>query len=116
MTSGPAVGDTKLRPRRAPPFSALSLSLSLSLRYSQRLADDLRGRIRRQVNIIYGLLRQSLRESRQGFLPTSAVAHVPFDHDTWILDPTRPRLIDMLTPREILWMRKEPPATRVMMD
>ena len=50
-----------------------------------------------------------------GFLPTSAVAHVPFDHDTWILDPTRPRLIDMLTPREILWMRKEPPATRVMM-
>ena len=40
---------------------------------------------------------------------------MPFDQDTWILDPTRPRLIDMLTPREILWMRKEKPATRVMM-
>ena len=75
-----------------------------------------------QVNVLYGLLRQSLREKRNGFLPTAPIAQLDngllpdrgFTSDTFFLDPVRPRLIDLLTPREILRLRHFPASTRVM--
>lgn len=44
--------------------------------------------------------RQSVRESREGFCPNSDMADVAFDPHTFALDPTRPRLCDMITEEE----------------
>lgn len=54
----------------------------------------------RRTNLLVALIRQGVRESKIGYMPGSQVSHVPFDRDTFMLDPVVPRLRDMLTPEE----------------
>jgi hypothetical protein len=44
--------------------------------------------------------RQNVRESKMGFCPSSRVGGQSFGRDTFHLDPTRPRLHDLLTIEE----------------
>ena len=76
---------------------------------------ELRERVRRQAIVLFAVLRQDLRERRCGFVPSSTLKHVPFTRHTWILDPSRPRLVDLLTPREIVDFGRVSSGSRVML-
>lgn len=76
---------------------------------------ELRERVRRQANVLLALLRQDLREKRCGFVPDSNLKDVPYSRHTWILDPSRPRLVDMLTPREVAAFGGVSSGSRVML-
>lgn len=76
---------------------------------------ELRERVRRQAIVLFAVIRQDLRERRCGFVPTSTLNHVPFTRHTWILDPSRPRLVDLLTPREIVDFGRVSSGSRVML-
>lgn len=80
--------------------------------HSPAQVQRLRERIRRMVGIIYGLTRQKLREARIGFLPNSDLGGVRLSTQTWFFDQTRPRLIDLLTPREICHFSRVLEGTR----
>ncbi len=60
------------------------------------LAED----FRRKSNILFAFIRQSARESKEGFCPGSDLADKNFDSETFLLNPTRPRLVDLLTEEE----------------
>lgn len=74
--------------------------------HEAEVVHELRERVRRQANVLLGVLRQDLREKRCGFVPECALHEVPYNKRTWILDPSRPRLVDMLTPREVATSRR----------
>lgn len=56
--------------------------------------------VRRKLNVLFAFIRQSVRESVLGFCPTSGLDDLPFDSQTFVLDPTNPQLVDLLTPEE----------------
>ena len=83
--------------------------------HEAEVVHELRERVRRQANVLLGVLRQDLREKRCGFVPECALHEVPYNKRTWILDPSRPRLVDMLTPREVATYGTVSSGARVML-
>jgi hypothetical protein len=45
--------------------------------------------------------RQSAREAKEGFCPSSDLAEQPLSVDNFVYDVTRPRLVDLLTEEEL---------------
>lgn len=68
--------------------------------------------IRRRVNIFCAFGRQAVRESVRGFMPGSTVRHLPYNKETFVLDPVLPRLRDLLTEKELARYSSIAPSRR----
>ena len=77
--------------------------------------DNVLYEMRRKCNILFAFIRQHLRESSHGFNPNSKLGNFPFNSTTFVQDPVRPRLWDLLYPDEYSIYSLLDPISRVNM-
>ena len=72
---------------------------------------ELREKIRRQLNLLYAVMRQQMREKQEGFEPGCAIEGKPFE-ENWQLDPVVPRIANLMTVDEYKTLNVLPPSMR----
>ena len=68
--------------------------------------------VRRRTHILLAFIRQAVRESKLGFMPGCQIHHLPFDAETFVLDPVVPRLRDLLCRQELKRYQSFAPSLR----
>ena len=71
------------------------------------LVAELREKIRRQINLLYAVVRQQIREKQEGFEPGCLIEGKPFE-ENWQLDPVVPRISGLMTVDEFKTLNSLP--------
>ena len=75
------------------------------------LVAELRENIRRQLNLLYAVVRQQIREKQEGFEPGCLIEGKPFE-ENWQLDPVVPRISGLMTVDEFKTLNSLPAPMR----
>jgi predicted membrane chloride channel (bestrophin family) len=75
------------------------------------LVAELREKVRRQINLLYAVVRQQIREKQEGFEPGCLIEGKPFE-ENWQLDPVVPRISGLMTVDEFKTLNSLPAPMR----